>query len=87
MTHKKTDFIPFSQDSGRVIANLEAAYEQWLDARQQLIRMPVYMYWKAIRAREYLGVKLNSNSAGTTGGARTPETRSEERRVGKECCR
>ena len=77
MSHKKTGFIPFSQDSGRVIANLEDAYEQWLDARQQLIRMPVSMYWKAIGGVEYLGVKLNSNSAGTTGGARTPETEAE----------
>lgn len=60
-----------------MIANLEDAYEQWLDARQQLIRMPVSMYWKATRGVEYLGVKLNSNSAGTTGGARSPETEAE----------
>ena len=77
MAHKKVDFIPFPQDSGRVIANLEAAYEQWLDARQQLIRMPVSMYWKDIGGVEYLGVKLTSSSVGTTGGARSPETEVE----------
>lgn len=77
MAYKKADFIPFPQDSGRVIANLEAAYEQWLDARQQLIRMPVSMYWKDIGGVEYLGVKLTSNSAGTTGGVRSPETEAE----------
>ncbi len=60
-----------------MIANLEAAYELWLDARQQLIRMPVSMYWKAIGGVEYLGVKLHSNSVGTTGGTRSPETEAE----------
>lgn len=77
MTYKRADFIPFSQDSGRVIANLEAAYEQWLDARQQLIRMPVSMYWKDIRGVEYLGVKLTSGSAGTTAGVRSPDAEAE----------
>jgi hypothetical protein len=77
MAYEKTDFTPFPQDSGRVIANLEAAYEQWLDARQQLIRMPVSMYWKTIGGTAYLGVKLYSNSAGTTGGVRSHETEAE----------
>ncbi len=77
MTHKLAEFVPFPQDSGRVIANLEAAYEQWLDARQQLIRTPVSMYWKTVGGCEYLGVKMNSNSVGTTFGARSPETEAE----------
>ena len=74
MHHRKTDFILFSADSGRVIANLETAYEQWLDARQQLARLPVSMYWKTVGGIDYLGVKLNSSSAGTTVGPRSPET-------------
>lgn len=80
MMYKKVEFISFPQDSGRVIANLEAAYEQWLDARQELIRMPVSMYWKTIGSAggaEYLAVKLNSKSGGTTGGARSAETEAE----------
>lgn len=77
MPYKRSEFLPFPTDSSRVIANLEAAYEQWLDARQQLARMPVSMYWKEVNGTDYLGVKLNSNSAGTTGGARSPETEAE----------
>ena len=77
MTYKKVDFIPFPADADRVIANLEAAYDQWVDARRQLASMPVSMYWKTVGGVEYLGVKLNSNSAGTTGGVRSPETEAE----------
>jgi len=33
MAYKKTDFIPLKSDSGQVIANLEAAYGQWHQAR------------------------------------------------------
>ncbi len=77
MAYKKSDFIRFPQDSGRVIANLETAYEQWLDARQQLTQLPVSMYWKTVGEVEYLGVKLSSNSAGTTGGARSHETEAQ----------
>ena len=51
MEYKKSEFILFPQDSGRVIANLEAAYEQWLDARQQIIRMPVSTYWTTVGGR------------------------------------
>ncbi len=70
MAYEMAEFLPFPQDSGRVIANLEAAYDQWLDARQQLARMPVSMYWKTIDGVEYLGLKRYSNSPGTTGGYR-----------------
>ena len=77
MIYKRHEFTKVSQDSGRVIANLEAAYEQWLDAKQALARMPVSMYWKTVSETEYLGVKLTSNSAGTTGGPRSPETQAE----------
>ena len=67
MAYNKADFTPFPQDAGRVMANLEAAYEQWLDARQQLIRLPVSMYWKTIGRVEYLGVKLTSIPPGPQG--------------------
>lgn len=67
-----------------MIANLETAYEQWLDARQQLTRMPVSMYWKDVGGVEYLGVKMTSNSAGTTGGARSSETEVEYERFHAE---
>ena len=77
MVHIKSDFIRFAADADRVIANLETAYEQWLDARQQLSKLPVSMYWKTVGGVEYLGVKLNSQSNGTTGGARSPETELE----------
>lgn len=84
MSYKKTDFIAFSQDSGRVIANLETAYEQWLDARQQLSRLPTSVYWKAVEGSEYLGIKLNSASNGTTGGVRSEETEAEHERLVSE---
>ena len=44
MTYKRKDFVPFSVDSGRVAANLEAAYEQWLNARQQLAAIHIQMF-------------------------------------------
>jgi hypothetical protein len=74
MSYRKQDFTPFSVDSGRVIANLESAYEQWLDTRQLLNAMPVSMFWKATASAEYLAVKETSNSAGTTFGIRSLET-------------
>jgi hypothetical protein len=77
MMYKRADFIPFPVDSDRVIANLEGAYEQWLDARRQLNRLPVSMYWKSVNGIEYLGVKINSSSNGTTGGRRSRETEAE----------
>ena len=39
MSYSRTGFVPFSPDSGRVAANLEAAYVQWLDTRQQLVKI------------------------------------------------
>ena len=77
MIYEKSAFTRFSPDSGRVIANLETAYEQWLDAKRQLARLPVSMFWRSVRGTEYLGVKLSSNSNGTTGGARSPATVAE----------
>lgn len=74
MTYRRTDFVPFSVDAGRVVANLEAAYEQWLDARQQLAAMPVSMYWQAKQNGDYLAVKQRSSGPGTTDGPRSSAT-------------
>ncbi len=74
MPYKRSDFVPFSLDSGRVAANLEAAYEQWLDARQQLALMPVSMYWQTKANGDYLAVKRCSSDSGTTIGRRSEET-------------
>lgn len=74
MTYLRSDFIPFSTDSGRVASNLEAAYEQWLDARQQIDELPVSMFWQTKASGDYLAVKLSSSDSGTTIGPRSPET-------------
>jgi hypothetical protein len=74
MEYKRGDFVAFSADAGRVVANLEAAYEQWLDARQQLAAMPVSMYWQTKANGDYLGIKLRSSDPGTTIGARSEHT-------------
>ena len=78
MTHTKDEFLVFPADAGRVIANLETAYDQWLDARVQLKHLPVAMFWKTVAGLEYLAVKDTSHSSGITRGARTPDT---ERRL------
>jgi len=77
MTYLRSDFVPFSPDAGRVAANLEAAYEQWLDARQQLATMPVSMYWQTKPSGVYLAVKQHSNDPGTTVGPRTEATEAQ----------
>ncbi len=77
MPYKKSDFVPFSPDAGRVSANLEAAYEQWLDARQQLAVMPISLYWQTKTNGDYLGVKQNSNDPGTTVGPRSDATEAQ----------
>lgn len=74
MTYRRTDFVVFSLDSGRVAANLEAAYDQWLQARQQLAAMPVSMYWQTKGNVDYLAIKQVSSAPGTTVGPRSEET-------------
>lgn len=74
MSYLRPDFIPFSADAGRVAANLEAAYEQWLDARQQLAAMPVSLYWQHKPSGDYLAVKQRSSDPGTTVGPRAEAT-------------
>lgn len=74
MAYKKSDFIAFWSDSGQIIANLEAAYEQWLDARRTLATLPTSMFWQAKGAAEYLAVKKNGCDSATTQGARSAQT-------------
>jgi hypothetical protein len=74
MTYQRSDFVPFSADAGRVAANLEAAYEQWVDARQQLASLPVSLYWQTKPSGDYLAVKQRSNDPGTTVGPRSAAT-------------
>ena len=46
MTYKKTDFVPFSADAQRSIANLEAACGQLADIERELEAMPSSMFWQ-----------------------------------------
>jgi len=74
VSYRRADFVPFPADAGRVVANLEAAYEQWLDARQQLAAMPVSLYWQTKASGDYLAVKQRSDDPGTTVGPRSEAT-------------
>ena len=74
MTHKKTDFVPFSADAQRSIANLEAAYEQLVDIERELDALPTSMFWQTKNGKDYLAVKKSSSDSGTTQGPRSPET-------------
>ena len=74
MAYSRTDFTPFSPDSGRVAANLEAAYDQWIEARQQLAKTPVSMYWQTKANGDYLAIKQSSSDCGTTVGPRNTAT-------------
>jgi hypothetical protein len=74
MGYALSDFVPFPVDASRVIANLEMAFEQWVDARRALAEMPVSMFWKRVNGVDYLTVKINSTDTGGTQGARSPQT-------------
>jgi len=74
MAHKRSDFTAFATDSDRVIANLEGAYDQWVDARRRLAELPVSMYWQSKGGVDYLAVKQLSSDPGTTVGPRSPDT-------------
>lgn len=77
MIYEKSDFSLYSNDSQRVIANLEQGYQAWLEARRELEAMPVSMYWAARGGSEYLYVKETSSDSGVSAGARDAAT--EER--------
>ncbi len=74
MVYKRGDFIPFSPDADRIVANLEAAYEQWLDAQRELDSMPSSLFWQSKGSTDYLAIKVRPGGSGTTIGARSPQT-------------
>jgi hypothetical protein len=74
MEYERANFIEFSTETGRVIANLESAYNQLLDASRALDALPVSMYWQNKSGTDYLAVKTASNDDGTTKGARSAAT-------------
>ena len=77
MEYKKSDFVSFPVDAGRVVANLEAAYSQWIEATRQIDALPVSLYWQSKSGKDYLGIKLTSADSGTTAGPRSPETETQ----------
>ncbi len=74
MTYQRADFSPFSVDAGRVIANLETAYEQVLETERALAAMPSSMYWQNKSGTDYLAQKRGPGDSGSTVGVRSPET-------------
>ncbi len=76
MVYRRRDFAPYPSDSARVIANLEAAYDQWVDAHRALDEMPTTLYWQHKAGTDYLAIKQRPNDPGTTVGPRSPETES-----------
>lgn len=74
MAYLTSDFIPFRSDSGQIIANLEAAYDQWHEARRTLASLPTSMFWQPKGDVEYLAVKKGGYDSATTKGVRSPET-------------
>lgn len=77
MAYKKADFIPFPSDAGQVIANLEAAYDQWHQARQTVASLPSSVFWQTKGGVDYLAVKHGSYDSATTTGARSAETEAQ----------
>jgi hypothetical protein len=74
MACTKAEFRPFSNDSQRVVLNLEQAYASWLDIRRELETMPVSMYWVAKDSTDYLHLKRSSSDNGTSIGPRNAQT-------------
>lgn len=74
MAYTRLDFVPFSADAQRSIANLEAAYEQLVTVERELEALPTSMFWQRKNGKDYLAVKKASSDSGTTQGRRSPET-------------
>lgn len=77
MHHLKSDFIPFSNESQRISANLEQIYSAWLDAKKQLDALPVSLYWVTKDATDYLYAKTHSSDNGTSIGPRSLDTEAQ----------
>ena len=74
MIYEQASFTSFSADAQRVVANLEQAYEAWLDALRQLDTLPSTMHWVRRGETEYLAVKTHSRDPGSTRGKRDAGT-------------
>jgi hypothetical protein len=74
MVYSKSDFLPFSSDSQRIAANLEQAYQTWLDTRRDLDALPMSLYWANRDGVDYLYAKNDPQGSGTSIGPRSPET-------------
>ena len=74
MIYQKNDFIEFSPDSQRVVANLEQSYAAWLDSKRSLKALATSMYWTEKDGVEYLNIKKTSFDNGTTVGRRDATT-------------
>ena len=70
MIYEEPQYLPFSSDAQRLAANLEQAYNFWLDARQTLQGIPISMYWAERSGHQYLYAKQNGTDNGTSLGAR-----------------
>ena len=70
MIYQKHNFVEFSPDSQRVIANLEQSYAAWLDSKRSLNALATSMYWTEKDGVEYLNIKKTSFDNGTTVGRR-----------------
>ena len=67
---RKHGFAPFSDESLRIRANLEQSYDSWLDAKRGLAAVPVSMNCLSKQGCDYLYMKQNSQSEGTSLGRR-----------------
>lgn len=65
---------PFSDEQSRVLVNLQAHYEGWLDATRALAALPYHLRWKSVSGRDYLYEDRNRSGSGTSLGPRSPET-------------
>ncbi len=73
------DFIAYSQESLRIVANLEQRYDAWIDAVRTLDALPSSMFFATSDSgRQFLTVKRHAKDNGTSVGPREPDT---ERRL------
>lgn len=77
MAYRRSDFVRFSLDADRLVANLRTAYENWVDAQRELYSLPSSLYWQAKGGTDYLAIKTRPNSPGTTIGVRSPATEAQ----------
>ncbi len=74
MIYQSFDYIPYTSDAQRTIANLEQGYSAWLDTERDMAKLPLSMYWAAKNDTDYLTAKLHAKDNGTSMGARSEAT-------------